>query len=86
MKINIYVQPGAKKSGYAGEYDGKVKLKVSAPPVEGAANEEVVRFFSKLLKVPRSSVRIVSGELSRHKTVEVDAEMDEAEVLRLLQS
>lgn len=86
MKLQVYIQPGAKKSGYAGEFDGKAKIKVAAPPVEGAANEEVVRFFAKLLKLPKSAVRISSGELSRHKTVEIDADFTAEEVLKLLQT
>jgi len=84
MKFQVYIQPGAKKSGYAGEFDGKAKIKVAAPPVEGAANEAVVRFFAKALKLPKSSVRICAGELSRHKTLEIDSELTEADVLEAI--
>jgi uncharacterized protein (TIGR00251 family) len=85
MKFHVYIQPGAKKSGYAGEFDGKSKIKVAAPPVEGAANEEVVRFFSKALRLPKSSVTIASGELSRHKTVEIDTELSVEEIIKIIQ-
>ncbi|MGE4496845.1 MAG: DUF167 domain-containing protein [Deferribacterales bacterium] len=84
MKYHVYIQPGAKKSGYAGEFDGKAKIRVAAPPVEGAANEAVVQFFAKALKLPKSSVRICAGGLSRHKTIEIDAELSESEILEAI--
>lgn len=89
LKLHIYIQPGAKKSGFAGEFDGKIKIKVAALPVEGAANEAVVAFFAKALKLSKSSIRICSGELSRHKTVEIDTELAEPEIvdaIKLLKS
>ncbi|GAB1536483.1 hypothetical protein ADMFC3_21140 [Geovibrio sp. ADMFC3] len=84
MKFQVYIQPGAKKSGYAGEFDGKAKIKVAAPPVEGAANEAVIRFFAKALKLPKSAVTICAGELSRHKTLEIDSDITESDVLEAL--
>ena len=50
MKIKVYIQPNSKKAGYAGVYDGMPKLKITAPPVDGAANTEIIKIFSKLLK------------------------------------
>ncbi len=84
MKFQVYIQPGAKKSGYAGEFDGKAKIKVAAPPVEGAANEAVIRFFAKALKLPKSAVTICAGELSRHKTLEIDSDITESDVLEAI--
>ncbi len=49
-----------------------VKIRLTAPPVDGAANEELIRFLSDTLDVPRSSVSIVSGESGRSKVIEVD--------------
>ena len=62
----IYVQPKAKKNTIEGidEWRGRLKVKIKAPPVEGKANKEVVRFFSKLLG---AEVEIVKGETSRDK-------------------
>jgi len=62
----IYVQPKAKKNAIEGidEWRGRLKVKIKAPPVEGKANKEVVRFFSKLLG---AEVEIVKGETSREK-------------------
>lgn len=76
MKLSVYVQPGAKKTELAGIHDGRPKVRISAPPVEGAANEELVRFVSKQLKISKSSVRLVSGLQSRMKTLEIDCDED----------
>lgn len=84
MKFDIYIQPGAKKTGYAGEFDGKPKLKISAPPVEGAANEEIIKYISKKLKIAKSSVKIVAGLQNRNKTIEIDTEIEEKKVFELI--
>jgi len=62
----VYVQPKAKKNAVEGidEWRGRLKVKVKAPPVEGKANKELVKFFSKLLG---TEVEIVKGETSREK-------------------
>jgi uncharacterized protein (TIGR00251 family) len=62
----IYVQPKAKKNAIEGvdEWRGRLKVRIAAPPVEGKANKEVVKFFSKLLG---TDVSIVRGETSREK-------------------
>ncbi len=64
--ILIYVQPKAKKNEIEGvdEWRGRLKVKVKAPPVEGKANREVVKFFSKLFN---AEVEIVKGQTSREK-------------------
>jgi uncharacterized protein YggU (UPF0235/DUF167 family) len=53
----------------AGVHDGALKLRVSAPPVDQAANRAVVEFFAALLEIPRSRIKIISGEKSRAKTL-----------------
>lgn len=55
-----------------GRHGDAIKIRVKAPPVDGAANDELVRFLAKRCKVARSSVRLVSGATSRHKQVVVD--------------
>lgn len=64
--LMIYVQPKAKKNAIEGvdEWRGRLKVRIAAPPVEGKANKEVVKFFSKLLG---AEVSIVRGETSREK-------------------
>jgi uncharacterized protein (TIGR00251 family) len=71
VTFSVRVVPRASKSEIAGEIDGSLKVRISSPPVDGAANEEVVRLLAKLLNVSRSSVSIVSGHTSKTKRVRV---------------
>jgi len=69
VEITLYVQPGAKKTEIVGEFDGALKLRVLAPPVEGKANAAVLAFIAKRCGVSKSRVSLISGELNRHKRV-----------------
>ncbi|PIE32838.1 MAG: hypothetical protein CSA55_02775 [Ilumatobacter coccineus] len=71
-KIVIRVQPGARRSGFVGWYGDLPKLAVAAPPVDGAANAEVVSAVASALDIRPRRVRIVGGESSRTKRLEVD--------------
>jgi uncharacterized protein len=67
----VRVQPRASRNAIAGEMGDALKLALTAPPVEGKANEACVEFLANLLKVPRSSVTIASGESNRNKVIRV---------------
>ena len=67
----VRVVPRASRTEIAGEHDGAVRIRIAAPPVDGAANDELIRFLSRLLGVPRSAVTIESGGASRSKRVSV---------------
>lgn len=67
----VRVQPRASMSAVAGEIDGAVRVRIAAPPVDGEANRELVRFLAKRLGVARSRVAIVSGATSKTKVVRV---------------
>lgn len=69
VTIKVLVTPRSSSNKVAGERDGAIKVALTAPPVEGAANKALVELLAKLLGVPRSSVSLVSGETSRQKTV-----------------
>jgi uncharacterized protein (TIGR00251 family) len=71
-RINIYVQPRASKTTVAGMHDGCVKVRLAAPPVDGAANAALIEFVAERLRLAKSRVRIVSGQTSRRKVVEVE--------------
>jgi len=71
-RISVYVQPRASKTMVAGMHDGCVKVRLAAPPVDGAANAALVEFVADCLGIAKSRVRIVSGQTSRRKVVEVD--------------
>jgi uncharacterized protein len=67
--LKLHVQPGAAKTGLAGEHDGRLKIRLSAAAVDGAANDCLCRFISDFFKVSKSSVSIVHGAKSRRKNL-----------------
>ncbi len=71
VSFAVKVHPRAKKDGITGEVGDALKVSLTAPPIDGRANEACVEFFAKLLKVQRSSVTIASGQGSRNKVVRV---------------
>lgn len=73
------VHPRASKSGVAGEIDGVLKVRLAAPPVEGRANEELIRLLARLFDAPRQRIAILSGQTSKNKVVSVGGiSIDEA--------
>ena len=68
----VYVQPRAARTQVAGMHDGCVKIRLAAPPVDGAANTELIEFVAGKLDVPKSRVRLVAGDTSRRKTLVVE--------------
>jgi len=71
-RLTVKVHPRAKRSALAGRFGEAYKLDLAAPPVDGKANDECVRFFAELAGVPRGRVRIVTGLTSRMKVVEIE--------------
>ena len=71
VRFNIRVQPRSSKPGVGGLHGDALKVRVNAPPVDGAANVAVVEELADALDVPASAIRIVSGATSRSKVVEV---------------
>lgn len=71
VRLRVHVQPRASRAGFAGEHDGALRVRLTAPPVEGAANQQLVELLAKSLRLPKSAVRVVSGETSRNKVVEL---------------
>jgi uncharacterized protein len=79
----VRVQPRASKDEIAGEMAGALKVRLRAPAVEDRANEALVEFLAELLKTPRSAVRILSGERSRTKRLEIQS-VTRQQILALL--
>ncbi len=71
VRFKVRVQPRASRSEVAGEYGDALKVRLAAPPVNGAANTELVAFLAKRLRVPKSAVVIVRGDKGRDKLIEV---------------
>jgi uncharacterized protein len=69
--LSVKVVPRASQNKCAGVENGEMKIKIQAPPVEGAANGALLDFLAEMMDRPRSSFRVVKGEKSRHKVVEI---------------
>jgi hypothetical protein len=69
--VSILVQPRASRTEVAGILDGAIKVRLTSPPVDGAANELCREFFAKLLRIPKTRVEISSGLTSRRKTLRI---------------
>jgi len=72
--FRVRVQPGASKNEIVGVQEDALKIRISAPPVQGKANKVLIQFLAKQLAVKRSQVEIVSGHTSRIKTIRVIGE------------
>jgi uncharacterized protein (TIGR00251 family) len=77
-RITLHIVPRAKTTEAAGLHGDAVRIRVAAPPADGAANTELMRFLAERLGVPRGKVRIVAGALGRRKVVEIDGVAGEA--------
>lgn len=73
IRLNVQVTPNAKKTEVTGVLDDALKIRLQAQPIEGKANEALVRFLAEALKVPRSAITITHGLTSKRKTIEVTA-------------
>ena len=82
--IVVHVVPRAKVTEITGRHGDAIRIRLAAPPVDGAANAELVRFLAERLDVPRSSVAIVRGASARRKTVAVHGVTTDAAVRVLL--
>jgi hypothetical protein len=71
VSFTVKVHPRAKKDAITGELGDGLKVSLTAPPLDGRANDACTAFFAKVLNVPRSSVTIASGHSSRNKVIRV---------------
>lgn len=71
IRVGIKVQPRAANNALAGEQEGKLKIRITAPPVEGEANKMLIAYLSQLLKLPKKNIKIIKGDTSTQKLVEL---------------
>lgn len=83
--LTVHVVPRAKATEVAGRHGNAVKIRLAAPPVNGAANDELVRFLAERLGVPRSAVTITAGHAGRRKSVKITG-IETAAALRALEA
>lgn len=74
IRITVQVAPNAKKSEVSGVLDDALKIRLQAQPIEGKANEALMRYLADLLKVPKSAVSITHGHTAKRKIVEIVAD------------
>lgn len=85
MRIDVHVQPRASRNAVIGWRDGSLRVALTAPPVEGAANAALIELLAESLGLKRRQVSVVGGQTSRKKVVELDA-ADEAALRERLKS
>jgi uncharacterized protein (TIGR00251 family) len=83
VRISVHAQPGAKKTEVAGLHGNAIKIRIQAPPLEGRANDELIRFLAEALNVPRAHVTLYRGDKSRTKVFSIIG-VDEASTRRSL--
>ncbi len=86
MNLNVRVQPRASRNSVEIGTDGTVRVRVTAPPDRGKANEAVVKLLSKNLGIPKSSVRIMRGHTSRSKLVQIEGMNLDSAIKRIKES
>ena len=82
-RLVLHVQPRASATEIAGRHGDAVKVRLAAPPVDGAANEELVRFLAERLGVSRRAIHLAAGRTGRRKIVDVDGLSDDEAARRL---
>jgi len=75
-QLRVRAQPGARRRGVLGLWNGALKVGLASPPEDGRANEELIALLAKLLGIARSDVQLVRGEHSRSKVLRVGASLD----------
>jgi uncharacterized protein (TIGR00251 family) len=73
LTFSVYVQPRAAKAAIVGCHDQALKIKLTAPPVGGAANKQCIQLLAKALGLPKSTITITAGLASRHKQIRLEA-------------
>ena len=71
LVFRVQVVPRASRSEVVGEHNGALRVRLAAPPVDGAANDELRRLLARIFNVPRSSIQLVSGQGSRTKQIRI---------------
>ena len=87
LLLKLYIQPGASKNEFAGEFGDplRLKIKIKSPPVDGAANKELIKFLSKVFKLSKSAMNIIRGDTSRNKDIFIEISgHDQSEIVRII--
>ena len=85
MILAVKLQPRASRNEIIGPLGGELRIKVTAPPVDSAANEALLRYLAELLECPRGAVQLIRGQTSRHKLIALRGVTVDAALARLKQ-
>lgn len=80
LKLNVVLQPNAKKDEIVGVFDGYLKIKIKALPIEGKANEYAIKFLATWLDVPKSDVKLIKGHQSKRKLFSIYCPEDKTSI------
>lgn len=83
ITLQVYVQPGAKSTEMAGFYDELPKIRLHSPPIDGRANDALIKYIAQCFNVPSRQVTLIRGEKSRRKTLQITGSAMNPEVLIL---
>lgn len=72
LLLHCHIQPRASRDTLVGIHDGRLKIQVASPPVDGKANDRLIRFVASILGIARGRVSLVRGQSSRHKTLRIE--------------
>lgn len=85
LLLNCHLQPKASNDDIVGLHGESVKIRITAPPIEGKANAHLIKFLAKQFGVPNSAISIISGELGRQKKVKISQRLNRNEVKLIAQ-
>lgn len=71
LLLSVYIQPRASRDEIVGLHDNELKIRITAPPVDGKANTHLIKFLAKSFKVSRSQIQLLAGESGRHKKLAI---------------
>ena len=84
ITLSLHCQPGAKQTKVVGLHDGCLKISLQAPAIENKANEHLLAWLSKQLKVPQKQIQFVSGQNSRKKRIEIWGSISPEQIVQIL--
>ena len=76
FNLPVYVLPQSSKTEIVGMHGGALKIKLKAPPVDGAANEELIKFLAEKLRIPKKNIKILKGQNQKRKIISISGNVD----------
>lgn len=83
LTFSVYVQPRSSAAAFVGSHNNALKIKLTAPPADGAANKQCCQLLAKALSLPKSAIELVSGHASRHKRIRIHLAADRGNPVKI---